>query len=130
MIRRPPRSTLFPYTTLFRSSCTQVITVQDVTAPVITCPTDKTVNCQEPTDVNATSHATATDNCSPVGITHNDVSAQSADASNCAHYNYTITRTFTATDVCGNHISSPQDFTDQDLTAPFISCQPDHTVNC
>src|SRR5256885_3318517 len=23
MIRRPPRSTLFPYTTLFRSSCTQ-----------------------------------------------------------------------------------------------------------
>src|SRR5258708_7479811 len=24
MIRRPPRSTLFPYTTLFRSSCTSV----------------------------------------------------------------------------------------------------------
>src|SRR2546429_7248869 len=25
MIRRPPRSTLFPYTTLFRSSCTQLM---------------------------------------------------------------------------------------------------------
>src|SRR5438034_4136850 len=25
MIRRPPRSTLFPYTTLFRSSCTSAI---------------------------------------------------------------------------------------------------------
>src|SRR5256885_4543279 len=24
MIRRPPRSTLFPYTTLFRSACTRV----------------------------------------------------------------------------------------------------------
>src|SRR5258708_12660170 len=25
MIRRPPRSTLFPYTTLFRSSCSSVV---------------------------------------------------------------------------------------------------------
>src|SRR3712207_8171709 len=25
MIRRPPRSTLFPYTTLFRSSCTEAL---------------------------------------------------------------------------------------------------------
>src|SRR2546430_17224809 len=25
MIRRPPRSTLFPYTTLFRSACTQTL---------------------------------------------------------------------------------------------------------
>src|SRR5438034_4579279 len=29
MIRRPPRSTLFPYTTLFRSPCQQVVTVQE-----------------------------------------------------------------------------------------------------
>src|SRR5258707_8551632 len=26
MIRRPPRSTLFPYTTLFRSSCSRAVT--------------------------------------------------------------------------------------------------------
>src|SRR2546427_9817193 len=31
MIRRPPRSTLFPYTTLFRSGCRQVVTTQRVT---------------------------------------------------------------------------------------------------
>src|SRR5256885_16866288 len=30
MIRRPPRSTLFPYTTLFRSGCTEL---QDLEAP-------------------------------------------------------------------------------------------------
>src|SRR3712207_8334318 len=38
MIRRPPRSTLFPYTTLFRSSQTQnqtTQTVADVLAPVL-----------------------------------------------------------------------------------------------
>src|SRR5690349_24063114 len=28
MIRRPPRSTLFPYTTLFRSMCDRVVRVQ------------------------------------------------------------------------------------------------------
>src|SRR3712207_8405232 len=32
MIRRPPRSTLFPYTTLFRSGTTLVRTVTGVTA--------------------------------------------------------------------------------------------------
>src|SRR5260221_2786170 len=40
MIRRPPRSTLFPYTTLFRSNCGGTVTIT-VTADVITpgsCP--------------------------------------------------------------------------------------------
>src|SRR3712207_8827707 len=31
MIRRPPRSTLFPYTTLFRSSCSPFPSVEGVT---------------------------------------------------------------------------------------------------
>src|SRR2546430_17506013 len=30
MIRRPPRSTLFPYTTLFRSHVTQIVVTHDV----------------------------------------------------------------------------------------------------
>src|SRR2546430_8323955 len=34
MIRRPPRSTLFPYTTLFRSRC--VVSGATTTAPVVT----------------------------------------------------------------------------------------------
>src|SRR2546422_4762949 len=36
MIRRPPRSTLFPYTTLFRSGCSVVATLTAITrrAPV------------------------------------------------------------------------------------------------
>src|SRR3712207_9398495 len=35
MIRRPPRSTLFPYTTLFRSTFAPGITLQTVTVPII-----------------------------------------------------------------------------------------------
>src|SRR5688572_31775577 len=38
MIRRPPRSTLFPYTTLFRSrSISRIFPVLPLSAPVITC---------------------------------------------------------------------------------------------
>src|SRR3712207_8272848 len=33
MIRRPPRSTLFPYTTLFRSSCLEIRTEKGISAP-------------------------------------------------------------------------------------------------
>src|SRR6266540_2558997 len=32
MIRRPPRSTLFPYTTLFRSSCRQSFPLRSMTS--------------------------------------------------------------------------------------------------
>src|SRR3712207_7430433 len=35
MIRRPPRSTLFPYTTLFRSRSPGGFAVADVTAPTL-----------------------------------------------------------------------------------------------
>src|SRR3712207_7822595 len=34
MIRRPPRSTLFPYTTLFRSACHHRVVVDDNSAVV------------------------------------------------------------------------------------------------
>src|SRR2546430_11435372 len=33
MIRRPPRSTLFPYTTLFRSVTTEMVDAEEVTLP-------------------------------------------------------------------------------------------------
>src|SRR5438093_4166856 len=37
MIRRPPRSTLFPYTTLFRSGCTGTLTFKGYAEPGNTC---------------------------------------------------------------------------------------------
>src|SRR5258708_36000894 len=74
MIRRPPRSTLFPYTTLFRSEATV--------------------------------------------------------AGNCAG-NYTLTRTWTATDTCGNVASSSQVITVQDTAKPVLVGVPaDVTVAC
>src|SRR5256885_6871445 len=42
MIRRPPRSTLFPYTTLFRSPVAKTITPEDPPKDVLYRPRDRT----------------------------------------------------------------------------------------
>src|SRR5205814_5823808 len=104
------------------STCAQVITVHDVTAPVISCPAAATVNCQDATSIAELGNASATDNCSAVAISHSDVSTQDANVSASAHYNYTITRTFTAADVTGNTSTCAQVITVHDVTAPVISC--------
>src|SRR5207244_1442524 len=92
-------------------SCNQIITVQDVTKPVITCPANVTVNCQDNNSSTATAVATATDICTPVAnitFTQSDVSTQNANTALASHYNYTITRTWTATDPALNAISCNQ----------------------
>jgi hypothetical protein len=107
------------------ASQVQMITVADNTAPLITCPSDATANCQDNTSPSALGKATATDNCtSAVKITYSDVSTQNANANHKDHYNYTITRTWTATDDCGNASSCTQLITVQDVTAPVALCKP------
>jgi hypothetical protein len=113
-----------------RTSCDQIIKVQDVTAPAITCPASVTLNCEDNTSIAANGSATGSDICSPVAITSSDVSTQSADINDAAHYNYTITRTWTATDVTGNHTSCDQVIKVQDVTAPAITCPASVTLNC
>ncbi|HEY3025772.1 MAG TPA: carboxypeptidase regulatory-like domain-containing protein, partial [Pyrinomonadaceae bacterium] len=107
------------------SSCTAVVTVVDTTAPIISCPTDKTVSCDASTDPSATGTATATDNCSTATVTHSDVTTPGSSPGN-----YTITRTWTATDASGNSSSCTQTITVRDTTAPSISCPADKTVSC
>jgi hypothetical protein len=106
------------------ASCEQIITVHDQTPPVLVdCPQNVTVNCG---NVPPVANVTATDNCNGnVSV----VFGETTTPGNCA-YNYTITRTWTATDACGNVASCQQTITVQDVTPPQIACPNGVTVEC
>ena len=108
------------------SSCLQTITVQDITPPVITCPANLTISCENSSAPAATGTATATDNCtaSPI-ITYTDAITPGS----CIN-NKVITRTWRATDACGNFSTCNQNITVQDITLPIISCPGLLTVDC
>ena len=102
----------------------QLISIVDATAPEFTfVPADYTVECSE--DLTLLD-ATAQDNCSDVSILVSSVTTPGG-----ATGNYTLTRTFTATDDAGNSTSASQTITVQDTTAPeFTTVPADYTVEC
>ncbi len=101
----------------------QIITVVDTTAPEFTfVPADYTVECSDDMPME---DAAATDNCGTV-----DVTVMSETTAGDCPGNYTITRTFTATDDCGNQSEAIQTITVEDTTAPELSIPADYTVEC
>ena len=107
------------------STASQTINVQDVDAPVIAAlPAPSTINCPA-TPVFAV--ATATDACgSAFSLTSADVTTNGSSAGQ-----YSITRTWTATDACGNISTASQTINVQDVDAPVISALPaSSTINC
>ncbi len=107
------------------ATCVQVITVVDTTPPMITCPPDKNLDCSDSTDPSATGVPTASDGCSGVTVDYDD----DVLPGSCAN-NFVITRTWTATDGCGNSMSCDQILTVSDTTAPMITCPGPITVEC
>ena len=109
------------------SSCTQVITVFDNTVPTISCPVNLTVSCASAVTPPNTSTVSASDNCSgaPVVTFVSDVTTNQT----CIN-RYTLTRTYRATDACGNSATCAQTFTVNDQTPPTLICPPGVTVSC
>ena len=96
------------------SSCNQTITVEDNTAPTITCPADVTVESGGDTSPASTGSATTSDACDPAPtVTFSDSTAMGACESGIEEV---ITRTWTATDACGNSTSCVQTIT------PLLDC--------
>ena len=106
------------------TSATQTITVEDTTAPEFTSiPADYTAECSDDLILD---DATASDNCGEVTI---EVSSETIAGD--AAGNYTVVRTFTATDDAGNSTSATQTITVEDTTAPeFTSIPADYTSEC
>ena len=108
------------------ASAQQVIQIVDTTSPVITVPADVTISCEDSTDPASLGEAVAEDNCEGiVSISFNDV----VNPGNCPGES-TITRTWTATDECGNSASAEQTITVVDVTAPDIIAPADVTISC
>jgi len=108
------------------ASCAQTITVVDNTPPVLSgCPADITAECDQ---IPAPPEVTATDSCDPSPTVTFE---QTASYSGCAPYTGLITRTWTATDECGNQASCSQTITVVDTTPPDLTgCPADITIEC
>src|SRR5439155_643386 len=106
------------------TNCVQIITVRDITKPVVTCPRDLVLDCPADTSTNATGVATAQDTCSAVTIRYADAVTNKCGATKV------IARTWTATDGCSNSVSCVQMITVRDITGPSITCPPDLVLEC
>ena len=94
------------------------VTVYDHTSPVFTfVPAGGTFSCEQGIDFGG--EAEADDNCNIVTISHSDNTIQG----NCENA-YTIVRTWTATDECGNYSNAQSEYVVVDQTAPYFTSVP------
>ena len=106
------------------NSCVQTITVRDTRPPVLTCPTNRVLECPADTSTNATGVATATDTCGSATVSYSDVS------SNGCGNTQVILRTWRAVDTCGNSNSCVQTIAVRDTTPPLMMCPTNISVQC
>ncbi len=106
------------------ATCAQVITVFDNTLPIITCPADVTIECNESSSPANTGTATATDNCGGTPA------VDFADTSISGLCPTSVSRTWTAIDECGNSAQCVQLITIDDTTPPALTCPADTIIDC
>src|SRR5206468_4566065 len=107
-----------------RASAVQTITVRDITPPSVSAPSNLTLECPATTTTNVTGVATAVDGCGSVSISFSDVVSNS-----CAGAKL-ISRTWTATDRCGNKASALQTITVRDTIKPTLLCPSNVVLEC
>ena len=110
------------------NTCSATITVQDVTAPTFNISNSTvTVNCQS---VPSPGNVEADDACGVDDLTFNESITKGLDPDDCDFYTYTITRTWTATDVNNNVSTVQQVINVEDITAPtWTTAMPDTIIS-
>ena len=103
--------------------------VKDTKPPVFsTLPANTTVSCD---NVPLPALITAEDACGGQRpITFSETSNKLASPVQCGHYNYTLTRKWTVSDVCGNAASHTQVIIVKDTIAPVISGLSPLSISC
>ncbi|MFT7605091.1 MAG: hypothetical protein ACI8VT_002684, partial [Saprospiraceae bacterium] len=93
------------------AECIQLITINDITNPTITCPADVDVECIEDVPIADITLPIVGDNClAALIVTHE------GDVSDGQTLPETITRTYRVTDACGNFAECIQLITVNDVT--------------
>ncbi len=108
------------------STCVQIIEVEDVEGPMITCSADMTVECEEDIEANV-SLVVATDNCDIPEVTFVGPILIAGQA-DCDGAVYEVT--YTATDVCGNTPAVCTQTWTLRNNGPIITCPAPVTVEC
>lgn len=103
--------------------------VKDTKAPVFSnLPANITVSCDQ---VPLPALITAEDACGgPRPITFSETSTKLSSPVQCGHYNYTLTRKWTVSDICGNSNSHTQIIIVKDTIAPVLSGMSPLTISC
>src|SRR2546430_12771706 len=147
MIRRPPRSALLPYTTLFRSfcgntfsatrtwratdsctntsTCSQTITVVDTTAPQLTCGSNQVVECGT---TWAFAQPTVSDLCDGTNVSV-IVTTTTNRIGFCGN-TFSATRMWRATDACTNTSTCSQTIVVVDTTVPNLPWAKNQLGEC
>jgi ribosomal protein S26 len=109
------------------TTCVVTYTVIDQTTPIITCPAGETVSCANNVPTPSPTFVSASDNCvGSVTVVHvGDV----ITGQTCAN-RFNITRTYRATDFCGNSATCTQTISVNDISAPTITCSTALFVSC
>lgn len=110
-------------------SCIQRITIADTTQPVIVCPPNKVINCQDNTTPAFNGKATATDYCTAslfIDITYTDDLSQAGQCNGSGF----IFRTWKAVDDCGNAATCVQTIEIVDNVPPEIQCPASYQIQC
>jgi hypothetical protein len=104
------------------NKCWSLANIEDKLPPVIHCPPNKTIACDQYLNLTLTGQATATDNCGVASITYTDVS----NINSCG--TGTILRTWKATDIYGMMATCTQTITLVDNTPIVVVFPPDYTT--
>ncbi len=106
-----------------------MVTVIDTIAPQFSgIMADTTISCSD--TIPAAPTVTATDNCTPGLVVNFQESSSQVMDSTCAQYEYSIVRTWTVSDSCGNNKTHTQVISVDDFTAPTFVVPQDITIDC